>query len=107
MPYLGLGQGAVSMKQNAHERIRFDENGEIERLDAAEMLAEDLMLGMRMTRGVGPDLLEQAQLVFPNFDSLTEDLVAKGLVCWEGEALVPTARGWLCGNELFGAFLDL
>ena len=107
VPYLGLGRGAVSMKQNAQERVRFDSQGEIERLNAAQMLAEDLMLGMRMTCGVGPELLEQARHVFPAFDTTLEELITQELVAWEGERLVPTKRGWLCGNELYGAFLNL
>ena len=43
------------MRQNELERIRFSENNDcIEQLDAFQMAAEDIMLGMRMVAGVFP-----------------------------------------------------
>ena len=108
VPYLGLGEGAVSMTQTATERVRFDVRGEVlERLDAQEMLAEDLMLGMRMTEGVGPRLIQLARSTFTTFDDVCGELVERKLARWEGERFEPTTRGWLCGNELFVAFLNL
>ena len=108
VPYLGLGEGAVSMAQNANERVRFSAGGEVlDHLNASEMLAEDLMLGMRMTQGIGPELVSAARTTFARFDDVCGELVERKLARWEGERFVPTTRGWLCGNELFGAFLDL
>lgn len=110
LPYLGLGPGAVSMAQNETARIRFDMDGEIEQLSSREALAEDLMLGMRMTKGLGPSLLQAAQSAFPHFAATVEELMGQGLVAYggsDGEHLVPTQKGWLCGNELYGALLNL
>ena len=105
--YLGLGPSAVSMAQSAHERVRVQDGEVVERLDAAQMLAEDLMLGMRMTCGIGPDLLESARIVFPEFEAAVQVLVDKALARWEGVRFVSTKQGWLCGNELYGTLLDL
>ena len=108
VPYMGLGKGAVGMVQNANERVRFDAQGEVlERLNIQEMLAEDLMLGMRMTKGIGPGLIRSARSTFTTFDAVCDELVERELARWEGGRFVPTERGWLCGNELFGALLDL
>ena len=108
VPYLGLGDGAVSMAQNTNERVRFDAHGEVlDRLNAQEMLAEDLMLGMRMTEGIGPALVHSARSTFEAFDDVCNELIESKLARWEGERFVPTTRGWLCGNELFAAFLNL
>ena len=43
------------------------------------------------------------------FDALAalEELEADGLVAHEHGRWVPTHRGWLCGNELYGRLLDL
>ena len=61
-PYLGLGEGAVSMRQNALERERLKDGLVVESLDPFEMAAEDLMLGMRMSRGVSDSMLEDCLL---------------------------------------------
>lgn len=107
VPYLGLGPSAVSMAQSSRERVRVQDGEVVERLDAAQMLAEDLMLGMRMTQGVGPDLLDQASLVFPELPATIDTLCSRGLARMEHGRLAPTVRGWLCGNEMYGQLLDL
>lgn len=82
----------------------------LELLTQAQAVAEDLMLGMRLTEGVGPGLLSSAKEVLGG--ALVDETVAR--VVREGLAkrtavggLVPTHRGWLLGNELYGAFWDL
>lgn len=47
-PYLGLGRSAVTMTQNAERRMRVQDGQVVDDLDARQMAAEDLMLGMRM-----------------------------------------------------------
>jgi len=73
-------------------------------LSEREAVAEDLMLGMRMTSGVGEDLLVRARDVIgaERVDATVEGVVKRGLAAWSGEGrLVPTSRGWLLGNELY------
>ena len=83
---------------------------EFEFLSEREALAEDLMLAMRMTAGAPPDLIGRAQDLFgARFDQVVEMALAEGLACIDSAtgALVPTARGWLMGNELYGLMWGL
>ena len=76
---------------------------ELEMLDARESAVEDLMLGMRRSIGVAREqvlAVEGAPAVF-------ERLEALGLVREQGARLVPTQRGWLLGNEVYGAIWSL
>ncbi|MBR3225235.1 MAG: radical SAM family heme chaperone HemW [Atopobiaceae bacterium] len=117
VPYLGLGTGAAGMLLPGQcdavrkvltwfpnidataARVRYEtQSREVEFLGAREAWAEDLMLGMRMSRGV------DAQLVPAN---VLENLEQRGLVRREGGRMVPTHDGWLLGNELYGALWDL
>ncbi|MEF2846245.1 MAG: radical SAM family heme chaperone HemW [Eggerthellaceae bacterium] len=107
VPYLGLGHGAVSMRQNELERQRFDDAGIIETLDAFQMTAEDLMLGMRMSRGVSDDDVEIASILLPDTATTLQTLLDDGYVVHEDGRWKPTHKGWLFGNHLYGALLDL
>ncbi len=82
---------------------------EVEQLSGREALAEDLMLGLRMTEGVGERLLSRAREVMgaSPLDAAIDASVERGLARWEDGCLVPTERGWLMGNELYGLFWDL
>ncbi|QOY61455.1 coproporphyrinogen-III oxidase family protein [Thermophilibacter immobilis] len=82
---------------------------DVEQLSAREAVAEDLMLGLRMTCGVGPDLLGRAREAVgaSALDTAVEAATGRGLVRWEDGRLAPTERGWLMGNELYGLFWDL
>ncbi len=76
---------------------------EIELLSARESAVEDLMLGMRRSIGVARErvlAVEGALAVF-------ERLKALGLVREQGDRFVPTQRGWLLGNEVYGAIWSL
>lgn len=118
VPYLGLGEGAASMlgpqafdaarglygwlpTRNATTdrdavRMRFSAlNQEVEFMSVREAWAEDLMLGMRLTRGIEARLLDAAP-------HTRDNLIARGLIARRGDRLVPTHDGWLLGNELFG-----
>ena len=80
----------------------------VELLNAQESLAEDLMLGMRLSRGIGGALVAQAKEAFGSrFVRTIERLVADGLVSCENGSLVPTQLGWLLGNQIFGALWSL
>lgn len=78
-------------------------------LSHREAVAEDLMLAMRMTSGVGPGLLARARETVPagRLEAAVGEAVATGLAAWSGGRLVPTERGWLLGNELYGLMWDL
>ncbi|WP_346678996.1 radical SAM family heme chaperone HemW [Enorma massiliensis] len=131
--YLGLGRSAASMMSvgelcdmaslipgaspsQGDARARFVQADdpartfEFEFLSEREALAEDLMLAMRMTAGAPPDLIGRAQDLFgARFDQVVEMVLAEGLACIDSAtgALVPTARGWLMGNELYGLMWGL
>ncbi|WP_417135214.1 radical SAM family heme chaperone HemW [Rubneribacter badeniensis] len=106
-PYLGLGRSAATMTQNDKRRMRVQDGRVTDDLDARQMAAEDLMLGMRMTRGVSEAQVERAAALLPEAPAALARLEAQGLVAHEGGRFRPTERGWLCGNELYGALFDL
>ncbi|MDO5335093.1 MAG: radical SAM family heme chaperone HemW [Coriobacteriia bacterium] len=107
VPYLGLGRGAVGMKQSSDCRIRYDQEGIIEELDEAQRLVEDLMLGMRRSVGVAADDVIAACLVVPDAWEIFEALVDDGFAAYRDGRFVPTERGWLLGNVMYGRILDL
>ena len=84
---------------------------EVECLTRREAAAEDLMLGMRMSDGLGADVLERAVasgVPAADLDRTLASLVAEGLVRrLENGSFVPTERGWLLGNRVYGALWDL
>lgn len=76
---------------------------EIELLSARESAVEDLMLGMR--RGIG--VARERVLAVEGALAVFERLEALGLVREQGARFVPTQRGWLLGNEVYGAIWSL
>ena len=86
-----------------------DVHFDLELLSEAQAAAEDLMLGMRMTRGVGPGLVEHARNVLGTeaVDGAFDSCARRGLAVRAGNAWAPTAQGWLLGNELYGALWSL
>ena len=107
IPYLGLGRAAATMTQNAERRMRVQDGQVTDDLDPRQMAAEDLMLGMRMSEGVSQELIDRATVLIPRAPEVVNDLVERGLAFRDGARLKPTKQGWLCGNELYGALLDL
>lgn len=108
VPYLGLGTSAATMTQRAGVRRMRVQDGQVtDDLDERQMAAEDLMLGMRMTDGVSEGLVRSATRVLPHVPGVLDTLQADGLVVHEDGRWRPTERGWLCGNELYGALFDL
>ena len=107
VPYLGLGRSAATMTQNAERRMRVQDGQVTDDLDVRGMAAEDLMLGMRMTRGVSDEHVARAAALLPDAPAVLEELALEGLVAHEDGRWRPTERGWLCGNDLYGALFDL
>lgn len=107
VPYLGLGTSAATMTQNAERRMRVKDGAVTDDLNPAEMAAEDLMLGMRMARGVTVAQVEAAAALLPNVRNAFAELESLGLVERAADRFCPTERGWLCGNELYGRIFAL
>lgn len=76
---------------------------ELELLDGYEAAVEDLMLGMRRSIGI----THEQVLAVEGAPAVFERLEALGLVREQGARLVPTQRGWLLGNEVYGAIWSL
>ena len=106
-PYLGLGHGAVSMRQNALERQRFKGGEVLETLDPFQVAAEDLMLGMRMSCGVSVEQVEDASLLLEDAPKVFADLQRDGYVALDDGRWKPTTKGWLFGNHVFGEIYNL
>ena len=79
-PYLGLGTGATTMTQNAERRMREKDGYIADDLDAAQMCAEDLMLGMRMSKGVSVGMVRESSELLPDAPSVFMKLCRLGLV---------------------------
>ena len=107
VPYLGLGRSAATMTQNEERRMRVQDGQVTDDLDARQMAAEDLMLGMRMTRGVSDDQVARAAALLPDAPEALADLARQGLVVHENGRFRPTERGWLCGNDLYSRLYAL
>ena len=68
------------------------------------------MLGMRVSKGVGEDLLAHARDVLgaQAVDSAVAEARREGLAESRADGgLAPTRRGWLLGNELYGIMWGL
>jgi len=122
-PYLGVGPGAHGMldagtarvvgmlEQAAPEvaRVRYANAPEIEdwllgrgfsveTLTIGEAAREDAMLGLRLTEGISDELARRAGVV-----GTLEALARDDLVRFDTARWTTTQRGWLLGNEVFGA----
>lgn len=83
---------------------------DLEFLTLRQAVAEDLMLGARLTSGVPPELLALAREVMGPcaVDDCVREVTSSGLARSDATgALVPTEHGWLLGNELYGALWGL
>ena len=107
VPYLGLGISAVTMTQNDACRMRVQDGEVQDDLNRKQMCAEDLMMKMRMTRGVSDDELFAAAVVIPGALDVFNSLVRDKLVKREDGRWKPTFGGWLLGNELYGRIYEL
>ena len=107
VPYIGFGRSAATMTQNDERRMRITDGVVTDDLSRPEREAEDLMLGMRMTRGVSHERVDQAKLYLNGVDQAFAKLQDEGLVTCTDEGFAPTEKGWLCGNELYGELFSL
>lgn len=107
VPYIGIGESATTMTQNDERRMRVMNDLVVDDLDRAQMEAEDLMLGMRMSKGISDQRLAQACEFVPEATSVMQSLAEDGFAIHEEGRWRPTQLGWLCGNELYGRLLDL
>ena len=107
VPYLGLGEAAATMTQNAERRMRVTDGRVTDDLDRPQMEAEDLMLAMRMADGVSDGRLARAAEFLPGAPAALESLAADGYAVHEDGRWRPTEAGWLCGNDLYGRLFDL
>ncbi len=81
---------------------------EVELLDARAAACEDLMLGMRLVRGVEGRVVATARETVPGLDEVFASLVRDGLATVTSDGgYQPTDRGWLLGNELYGRLWGL
>ena len=71
--------------------------GDVELLTATEAAREDVMLGMRLVRGV-----LAAQVSAAGLDDVLRSLAVDGLTALVDGRWCTTQRGWLLGNEVFG-----
>ncbi|MDR1015677.1 MAG: radical SAM family heme chaperone HemW [Coriobacteriales bacterium] len=108
VPYLGLGRGAAGMREDPRtgERQRLLDGRVVERLDPAQAALEDVMLGMRMCRGVPAGLLQRAVGHNPRLAAAFAEMEGLGLVESDGRRYRPTSRGWLLGNEVYRRIWD-
>ena len=107
IPYLGIGQSATTMTQNAERRMRVVNGIVVDDLDRKQMEAEDLMLGMRLSRGVSDERVHLAHDYLVNVYETLDELIEQGYIVHEQGRYKPTEQGWLCGNDLYGRLLDL
>ncbi len=107
VPYLGIGKSATTMTQNEDRRMREKDGFIVDDLDKPQMAAEDIMLGFRMSRGVTDEKIQESTDLLPDLPNKLKELEDKGLIKRDEGAFVPTQKGWLCGNELYGEIFDL
>ena len=78
---------------------------ELEFLTLQQALAEDLMLGARLSSGLSEPLVASSRrLIGPEVDITLGRLIDEGFL---DESFAPTQRGWLLGNELYGRLWEL
>lgn len=71
-------------------------------LSRRQAICEQVMLRMRLARGIPDLLLRDAEKSVPGLKNTFDDLLAKGLVSKGSANWYPTQRGWLCGNDIYG-----
>ena len=89
----------------ALDALAFD----LEFLSGRQALAEDLMLGARLSSGMAPALVRAAEGAFGTaWQDARRSALGRHLVRAASDgALVPTEAGWLLGNELSGLMWGL
>lgn len=81
---------------------------ELEAMDEREAALEDAMLAFRRSDGLSARKAAELCHAVPELGPVLETLEGEGLVDRTADgSLVPTERGWLMGNEIFGAIWGL
>ncbi len=83
---------------------------DVEFLTYKQLIAEDMMLASRMSRGISPELIAEASITLGTHKvkHSIQRAIEKGLASYDEHGfLKPTERGWLMGNELYGIFWEL
>lgn len=78
-----------------------------EPLTRQQAICEQVMLRMRLAEGISRELLDEATGEVVGLERVFDDLIAEGLLSRMDDRMIPTDRGWLCGNEVFAAIWDL
>ncbi len=107
IPYLGIGRSATTMTQNSERRMRVQDKCVIDDLNHEQMVAEDIMLGFRMSKGVSEDQIYKASKTLPKLEDCIAHLIERSLIEKCDDRYCPTHLGWLNGNELYGEIFDL
>ena len=83
-------------------------SAELEVMSRREAALEDAMLAFRRSAGLALEKEAEFCCTVPELTAVLEKLQAEGLIArMRDGSLVPTERGWLMGNEIFGAIWDL
>lgn len=119
--YIGIGAGAVSYtnfrrylnRVNWQEYVNFLENGqgckveELEKMSAPELLADAMITGLRMSRGIC--LKEYSERfnrdVIFEYAAIIDSGIAKGLLKMENGQLSLTKKGYFLSNEVLCQFI--
>jgi oxygen-independent coproporphyrinogen-3 oxidase len=119
-PYLGLGVGAASYLdgvRSVHTRDLVEYAraassgapipGDFEQLGGAAQAGEAIMLALRTAEGVDTTAFRERYGidVGETYATVVADLVAGGMLVWDGPALRLTGRGKFVANDVCGAFL--
>lgn len=107
VPYIGFGKSACTMTQSGDRRMRVQDGIVLDDLDKPQMVAEDLMMKMRTLKGVSVKDLENSKLYLNRVNEVFEHLLQEGLIERNKDCFVPTKKGWLSGNVLYGEIFDL
>ena len=87
--------------------MRVQDGEVVDDLDRRQMAAEDLMMKMRMCRGVSEGEVREAALLLPEVLEVYRGMVRDNLVERKDGRYMPTFGGWLLGNELYGRLYEL
>ena len=118
--YLGFGAGAHSHRDKRRwwnvptpaayiarvQAGRAPEAG-AEEIDLAQEMGETMMLGLRLREGVSASTFQArfSQALDAVYGQELDELMAQGLIRWDGQRVRLTARGRLLGNQAFARFL--
>ena len=107
VPYIGFGKSACAMTQNDERRMRVQDGRVLDDLNKPQMVAEDLMMKMRTVKGVSFQEVEKARQYLSRVDEVFNNLLDEGFIQTVDNSYIPTKRGWLSGNVLYGEIFDL